>query len=136
MGLEGTWYNELCSTLVITSVSADGVIAGTYTTAVSSSGCAKGQFIVAGCTDIDAEGGSSGNVGFCVSWENDQSQCGSVTSWSGQLVNGQIIAFWLLTIEGEATWQSTLIGQDIFTTTPPTPAQCSARMQTHRKSHP
>ena len=47
MGLEGTWYNELGSTMDITELQS-GTLFGSYSTAVSSSGCAQGEFIVGG----------------------------------------------------------------------------------------
>jgi hypothetical protein len=63
MALVGTWYNELRSQMEITDVS-NGLVTGTYTTAVSGGGCARGTFALTGRTDVDAEGGNSGNIGF------------------------------------------------------------------------
>jgi hypothetical protein len=71
-----------------------------------------------------------------VSWENDQSACNSVTAWSGQLLNGAIVAFWLLTIENEPTWQATNIGSDTFTQNPPTHDQIQAAVSRMRRAHP
>lgn len=135
MAIVGTWYNELGSTLEITDVT-DGLVTGTYTTAVSGSACAQGSFALTGRTDIDAEGGATGNIGFVVSWENAQSTCNSVTAWSGQLLNGQIVAFWLLTIENEPSWQATNIGMDTFTQNAPNTQHAGAATQSMRRSHP
>lgn len=137
MNIEGVWYNELGSTLTIDSVN-DGQITGSYQTAVSS-GCANGSFQVVGQTDTDSGGQY---VGFVVLWKNAQSTCNSGTTWSGQLqgINGSamITAFWLLTMEvdpGEE-WQSTLVGQDVFTQTQPMAAEFAARPKLRRHSHP
>ena len=54
MNLEGTWHTELGSTLVIDRV-RDGGLSGTYKTALSASGSAKGSFEVAGRTDAARE---------------------------------------------------------------------------------
>lgn len=114
MGLEGTWVNELGSTLVIDSVS-NGGLTGSYTTAVSREACAKGSFIVTGRTDVDS-GGTS--LGWCIVWKNEGSWCNSVSSWAGQFDEAEsiIMAFWLLSIQTEegAGWASTNVGVDVF----------------------
>ncbi len=139
IGLVGTWYNELGSTLVINQVQ-DGVLAGSYQTAVSSSGCAQGTFYVAGVTDTDSGGH---NVGFTVSWNNQSSQCALVTAWSGQVLsdnngNAFITAFWLLTEETQAadSWWATHIGQDTFRQTQPGEDEVAQKAKTLRRSHP
>jgi avidin family protein len=115
MGLEGTWYNELGSTLVVTEVSGNTVV-GTYETATG--GCAVGQFEVLGRTDTDSGGQT---VGFSVTWTNAQSRCESTTSWAGEYqdVGGveQLTALWLLVMKTtpRAQWSSTLVGEDVFT---------------------
>ena len=99
MNLEGTWHTELGSTLVIERV-RDGGLSGTYTTALSASGSAKGSFEVAGRTDADSGGEA---VAFSVCWRNEVSDGHSATAWVGraQRVNGRdrIGAMWLLTVE-------------------------------------
>jgi hypothetical protein len=102
MGLEGTWHNELGSTLIIASV-AGGEIRGTYETAVSSTGCAKGAFPLSGRVDPGSQADQP--LGFVVAWVNGQSQCDSATAWSGQYqlvgldppYQEQIFTTWLLT---------------------------------------
>jgi hypothetical protein len=143
MPLDGTWYNELQSTMQL-AVAADGSVSGTYQTAVSGSNCAQGTFPVSG--RARPGGGTKVNVGFAVSWENAQSTCDAVTAWSGEYrtvsVNGvqteMIKTTWLLTIETDQPddWKSTLIGQDVFTRTPPTPQQLQVAKTTKRLSHP
>lgn len=135
MGLEGTWYNELGSTLVIKQV-ADGTLVGTYETAVSD-GCAKGEFALTGRTDVASDGDT---VGFAVTWLNDQSNCNSTTTWAGQYwsIGGQesITTVWLLVMRTspEDQWASTLVGEDIFTREPLS-AERKAEVAT-RKRHP
>ena len=112
--LVGTWKNKLGSTMTINSVSLDGDVRGSYQTAVSASGCAKGNFPLVGRTNLPS-------VGFVVSWTNDLSRCSSVTAWSGQLQKvlgqDQIVTTWLLTAQTVPSnnWQSTTVNQDIFT---------------------
>jgi hypothetical protein len=138
MNLLGNWYNELGSTMTINDVTG-GQIAGSYTTAVSSTGCAQGSFNLLGVTDTDSGGEG---VAFSVCWLNTTSQCASVTAWSGQAqtINGQdqIIAFWLLTVESApaADWYATHVGQDVFTRAQPTKKQIANKSKVLRRSHP
>lgn len=120
--LQGIWYNQLGSTLTINAVQ-QGELTGIYETAVSTSGCAKGAFPLVGRTNTN---GYRQSVGFVVSWTNAQSNCNSVTAWSGQLqnVNGeaQLVTTWLLTVGTDPTnnWQSTYVNKDTFTHKKPT----------------
>ncbi|HEX8072223.1 MAG TPA: avidin/streptavidin family protein [Pyrinomonadaceae bacterium] len=138
MNVEGAWYNELGSMLVITQVS-NGVIWGNYITAVSATGCAQGSFNLVGTTDTDSGGEG---IAFSVCWQNDTSQCASVTAWSGQAqtVDGedQIIAFWLLTVESAPAqdWYATHVGQDIFTRAQPSAEQIASKSKILRRAHP
>lgn len=138
MNLTGNWINELGSTMVIDQV-ANGVITGSYSTAVSSTGCAQGSFTLVGSTDTDSGGEA---VAFSVCWVNSTSQCASVTAWSGQAqtINGedQILVFWLLTVESPAAqdWYATHVGQDVFTRTVPTDEQVASKSKAQRRSHP
>lgn len=134
--LQGTWYNELGSTMILNPLDPTyGTMTGTYTTAVSSSGCARGQFMLAGRTDIWADGQT---VGWAVTWLNSSSKCWSTTSWAGHYDGTRITAFWLLAEQaapGEQ-WASTLIGQDVFTRTAPTEDEVAQVHQAKRHSHP
>ncbi len=113
-GLDGTWTNELGSTLVIDPV-VGGAVTGSYTTAVSDEACAQGEFAVAGRTDVDSGGQS---VAWTVSWTNEQSRCNSVTAWSGQYDpdDDVITTFWLLSRQTppDQDWASTNVGVDEF----------------------
>lgn len=134
MGLEGTWVNELGSTLVIDSVS-NGGLTGSYTTAVSSEACAKGSFVVLGRTDVDT-GGTS--LGWSVAWKNNGSWCYSVSSWAAQFDEAEsiITAFWLLSIQTEEAsgWASTNVGVDYFR--PAGEARAGKTNKSLGRSHP
>jgi hypothetical protein len=135
--LQGTWYNELGSTMVIGQLDpSNQTVTGTYTTAVSSSGCAKGQFLLAGRSDVQAGGQT---IGWAVSWLNTSSKCWSTTSWAGHFDGqGTIMAFWLLAMRADPgeEWASTVIGQDVFTRTQPTEEEIVHALQMKRHSHP
>lgn len=134
MDITGRWYNELGSTLLIQEVQ-NGIVQGLYSTVVSSHGCAEGVFVVSGVTDTDSGGQA---VAFSVAWQNGRCSCKSVTAWSGQIVDDHISAFWLLTQETEPTqnWQSTIIGQDVFTRSQPQPEDIATKQRILRRSHP
>jgi hypothetical protein len=127
MALDGDWYNELKSKMVL-SVTGAG-ITGTYHTAV---GNATGVYDLVG--RIDSKAGSSRGIAFVVSWENTYGNSESVTAWSGEVqVDGQderILTTWLLTMETDPAnnWESTIVGQDVFTRTPPSDADVKARL--------
>jgi hypothetical protein len=135
--LEGTWHNQLGSSMKIGPVAKDGTITGTYTTAVSKEGCAKGDFRLVG--RITPSSGDKGAVvAFVVAWKNaDESDCHSVTAWSGlyEVIDDQerITAFWLHTSGASSTksWNSTIIGEDTFARSKSTVADL-----TKRPSHP
>ncbi|HYP40611.1 MAG TPA: avidin/streptavidin family protein [Chloroflexia bacterium] len=143
ISLLGIWVNELNSTLTIESVQS-GVLSGTYATAVSAGACAQGTFLVSGVTDTDSGGH---NIGFTVSWQNiqqgGQSNCHSVTAWSGQVFNSEsgpcINAFWLLTVESdqEDSWAATHVGLDVFEQVGSRSAEAIAeKAKVVRRSHP
>lgn len=134
MDITGQWYNELGSSLLIQEVQ-NGYVQGIYSTAVSSQGCAQGNFSVFGVTDTDSGGQA---LAFSVVWQNDQSDCKSVTAWSGQVVDGQISAFWLLTQETNSadSWLSTMIGQDVFGRIQPQAEDIAAKQRILRRAHP
>ena len=127
MGLSGIWYNQLGSQMELKI--AKGQISGTYISAV---GVAKGQkYNLVGLTDTDEDPGQR-NIGFVVSWENDNGSLDCVTTWSGEVQEHdgaeRIVTTWLLTVEWSPgqQWKSTLVGQDIFTRHKPTPAPRSS----------
>lgn len=138
MELEGTWHNELGSTMVIDQV-RDGGFTGTYTTAVSPAGSTQGSFQLVGRTDADSGGEA---VAFLVCWQNDTYSRHSVTAWSGQAqtINGQdqIITMWLLTLETspEQDWYATHVGHDVFTREQPTDEEITEKARIKQSSHP
>jgi len=128
MALDGDWYNELKSKMVLTVKGP--AITGKYHTAV---GSATGIYDLVG--RIDSKAGSSRAIAFVVSWENDDGNSEAVTAWSGEVqAEGQdderIITTWLLTVETDPknNWKSTIVGQDVFTRTPPSDAVVKARL--------
>lgn len=137
MPLEGIWYNELGSKMVL---SVNGTsITGTYQTKV---GDAFGLYPLVGGTDT-APIPSGQAVGLVVTWANEQhGSSHSVTSWSGQYQvldsEEMITAFWLLTIEADPDqdWKSTLVGKDLFTRHEPSEAEIARRLKVGPVSHP
>jgi len=138
MNLEGTWHTELGSTMVIDRV-RDGGFGGTYATALSPTGSARGTFEVVGRTDADSGGEA---VAFSVCWQNDLSDRHSATAWVGRArtINGreQISAMWLLTVETspEQDWYATHVGHDVFTRVKPTEEEIAQKARTKHSSHP
>ena len=143
MKLEGTWWNELGSKMEIEIDPADPkTFRGLYHTNVGSAQ-AKSYPLLGRC---DNRGLQSRMVAFVVAWNADPpaaegaSVSPSVTAWSGQLqlVDGSevITTSWLLDrlTAPLDDWESTLIGMDYFTRTPPTRAQIEAAKKFGRAS--
>ena len=137
MSLQGKWYNELGSKMVLKV--AKGVISGTYISAVGPDGVRGVPFPLAGQLDTSVKAGAAqppAAIGFVVIW----SKFGSVTTWSGQVLeNGStILTTWLLTDAACAgkDWQSTEIGQDVFTRIEPSPEEVATLLARWRMSHP
>jgi len=121
MPIDGKWYNELGSWMIL-RLGPDGrSLTGTYHSAV---GQAVQEYSLVG--RVDSAPAKSQGLGWVVAWENDQLDSHSVTTWSGQfrVVNGEefITTTWLLTREGAPAdeWESTLVGKDTFARTAPT----------------
>jgi len=135
MRLDGEWFNELGSKMVLR---VDGPsISGTYHTAV---GNASGEYALVGRADTPRE--TSQSVGFVVSWQNEYQSADSLTAWSGQLqvIDGEemIVTTWLLTIEtapGE-DWKSTMVGRDVFKRNPTPAAKIEKNTRMRAPSHP
>lgn len=138
MNLEGTWHTELGSTLVIDRV-RDGGLSGTYATALSPTGSARGRFEVVGRTDADSGGEA---VAFSVCWRNDVTDRHSATAWVGQAqrIDGRerISAMWLLTVETspEQDWYATHVGHDVFTRVKPTEEEIATKAGMKQMPHP
>ena len=97
------WVNELGSKMT-TSWGADGLITGTYVTAV---GCGAGK--------VRPLSGWWNNTAmtFTVNWQ----ECNSLTSWTGNLTSSgvTIATLWLLALSGPPEWNSINAGADTFT---------------------
>ena len=100
-GTTYTWVNELGSKMT-TSWGTDGLITGTYVTAV---GCGAGT--------VRPLSGWWNNAAmtFTVNWR----ECNSLTSWTGNYSAGTIAALWQLTVSGPPEWNSIIAGADTFT---------------------
>ncbi len=96
-----TWVNELGSKMT-TTWGADGLITGTYVTAV---GCGAG-------TPKPLTGWwNNSAMTFTVNWQ----ECNSLTSWTGNYSAGKIATLWLLALSGPPEWNSINAGADTFT---------------------
>ncbi|MDH6126357.1 avidin/streptavidin family protein [Kitasatospora sp. GP82] len=115
MSIAGDWYNEFGSHMHLTAEPSGG-ISGTYT---SGTGHAVGRYVVTGRYHASGQTGQGAAVGWTVAWHNQQSDAGSVTSWTGQYFENEerILATWLLTRPATAAdvWEATTVGQDVFT---------------------
>lgn len=130
MDIQGVWYNELGSNLV---VKASGqLLAGSYESAVGSS---QGVYQMSGMIDPVQTSGQT--FGMVVVWNNSTSDLQSTTTWCGQLqmINGQetLTTMWLLNQASAPSenWESMLIGQDVFTRNQPSGETAKKAMQKH-----
>src|ERR1700679_3314960 len=110
MSLVGTWNNELGSKMDIDS-DDNGIIIGKYWSNVGENNMI-GPFRLHGLWTTN-EKSEVGSIGFIVVWDSYN----SVTTWSGQLQDGNILTTWLLTkiTDKHENWESTEIGFDVFT---------------------
>ncbi|MEW1909925.1 avidin/streptavidin family protein [Kitasatospora sp. NPDC085895] len=137
MTIAGDWYNEFGSHMRLTDDTSGG-LTGTY---VSGAGHVAGPYELTGRHDAPAGPGRGTAVGWTVAWRNEQGDAGSVTSWSGQYLAGDetILATWLLTRSASAAdvWESTVVGQDVFTRQAPAPEDVERHLRGRRPaSHP
>lgn len=108
--LEGTWRNQLGSTLTL-HVDGLGGLQGTFL-----SGTAHSSIPVAvkGSYDPTCPPRDSTALGFVVDW----TEVHAVTAWSGLYRPGEdtIRATWLMTAATDADreWRSTVLGHDLF----------------------
>ena len=118
--LSGDWYNELGSKMTLTAAD-DGSLTGTYNSAV---GDAEDFYVLAGRFDAAPPTGEGVSIGWAVTFRNDYRNAHSTTAWSGQFFydgSERILTQWLLTSSTTPSdvWQSTNIGHDAFTRSPP-----------------
>ncbi len=97
-----TWVNELGSKMT-TSWGADGLITGTYVTAV---GCGAGTPKPLSCWWNNCA------MTFTVNWQ----ECNSLTAWTGNYnpATTSLATLWLLTVSGPPQWNSIIAGADTF----------------------
>jgi hypothetical protein len=113
-------------------------VRGTYCTAV---GGAKGPYALGG-RRVSAPSRQGEAVGFVVAWTNDEWSSQSATTWSGQyqVVGGAEVLHttWLLTRETDPAedWQSSFVGQDVFTREGPSSEEALTLLRRGPRSHP
>ncbi|MFB7186452.1 avidin/streptavidin family protein [Streptomyces sp. NPDC056230] len=115
-----------------------GTVSGEYVTAV---GHAPGTYLLTGRHDGPTSLGQGVALGWTVAWRNEHGNVGSVTSWSGQFLADpeRILTTWLLTRSAvpAQTWESTAVGQDVFTRQKPTSEDVDRALRSGRPvSHP
>ena len=125
------WHNELGSTMVITTYDPEtGIFGGEYQSLV---GDAKKSYVLTGRRDTEGL-----TMGWTVNWQNKYMNAHSVTTWSGQFSREpSIVTTWLLTTQTspEDSWESTQVGFDVFTLSPPTKESTEQAKLRCRKSH-
>ena len=100
-GTTFVWVNQLGSKMT-TSWGADGLITGTYVSAV---GCGAGTVRpLSGWWNNSA-------MTFTVNWQ----ECNSLTSWTGNYESGTLTTLWQLSVSGPPEWNSIVAGADTFT---------------------
>ena len=132
MAIDGIWYNELGSTMILQLGPNPGQLIGTYQSGVGTAG----QFGLVGSYDT-----ASSTFGFVVTWNNGTVERSSTTTWCGQYFdqgNEVLISTWLLceTTAETQTWESTLVGQDQFGRTMPTAAAIAAKRSIRATAYP
>jgi hypothetical protein len=132
MAIDGTWYNELGSTMTL-EIDEPGELSGTYASGVGTSG----QFDLVSSYDT-----AENTLGFVVTWNNGAVDRASTTTWCGQYFDDAgyetLVTTWLLceTTAETDTWQSTLVGQDQFARTQPTADEIEAKRKLRAPAHP
>ncbi|MFF2204837.1 avidin/streptavidin family protein [Streptomyces sp. NPDC058145] len=136
MSIAGEWYNEFGSRVHL-EVDPEGTVSGHYVTAV---GHAPGTYILTGRHDGPKSPGNAIALGWTVAWRNEHGNVGSVTSWSGQFRADpeRILSTWLLTRSATVeAWESTVVGQDVFTRRQSTSEDVDGALRSGRPvSHP
>jgi hypothetical protein len=128
MGINGEWWNELGSKMVIDPPGNDPrIITGTYHTAVGTA--QQRDYSLGGA--CDAAGGSSQTVGWAVAFDppdpaapgeppNGPTTCAWSGEWQSISIGGKVLEYivtsWYLTAATPQAedWESTLSGKDYF----------------------
>ena len=119
--LNGTWKNELGSTMTLKQVD-DWTLSGEYRTAVSRSGKSLSANFFVGSYQRTLKGyilTLNAQWEYTVKGEVKQ----SCTAWSGQVWNensDQMVCTWILTsaVDPDDAWSSVTTNKDIFTRVP------------------
>jgi hypothetical protein len=129
MDINGNWYNEYGSVAILTA-DGNGGLTGTYQSTV---GDAKGTYPLSGRYLSTEQSGHGIALGWSVSWSNQYQNACSVTAWCGQLFDyfQRMTTTWLLSSETTPLelWQSTLVGQDVFTRVRPSDEDVADRIR-------
>jgi hypothetical protein len=105
---QARWVNNHGSELVIQSIGPDGRLAGTYSSSLHTFPCRNVAFPVVGWVDGD-------RITYTMRAKSGSVDCGSVTSWTGYLHNGQLYAEWSLAYFDTGTNRPTLSrGTDVY----------------------
>ncbi|KIY64377.1 structural origins of high-affinity biotin binding To Streptavidin [Cylindrobasidium torrendii FP15055 ss-10] len=120
--IAGKWHNQLGSTVIFV-LDKDGTLHGKYNSSV---GEAESFYFLTGRYDTAPPDGEGVTLGWTVNYRNEKhGNSHSTATWSGQYFGGAqevIITQWLLTrsTKPQDVWESTNIGNDIFTRVKPT----------------
>lgn len=114
LSIQGTWYNELGSTVIINDIGPIGNFSGEYHTAVETGEDEIPPTPLVGKTSTN---GVNDTFGMTVVWRGGS----SVTSWTGQfhICGGEetLMTTWILASQVETckeNWEAYRIGQDLF----------------------
>jgi hypothetical protein len=107
-----TWTNEHQSILSVDSVTADGLLTGTFTNKAPKSCDINSPQPMTGWIGY-------GSTGIAISFTVIFKGCDSITTWSGQVdpQTGNFTALWLLSLEMPIAWNGITANTDTFTLT-------------------
>ncbi|XP_069482779.1 avidin-like [Ambystoma mexicanum] len=116
--LAGVWENELGSQVAISKVDTDGLLTGSYNTAVSVSGKPVSTSPLSGYQQKSDQNPGGPTFGFTVNWTSTE----TTTAFAGQCFmdqNGKEVlkTMWLLRdrVEGATEdWKATRVGTNVF----------------------
>lgn len=132
MAIDGDWYNEFGSRMRLESAD-DGSLSGEYVSAV---GHVAGDYRLVGRSAGPTGAGHGLALGWTIAWHNDRGSVDSVTCWSGQYLTDpeRILTTWLLSrsADPDQVWETTVVGQDVFTRRPPTDEEVERSLRSGR----
>ena len=95
-GVGTKWVNNAGSELTIDTISAEGLLNGTYVNKAAGYKCQNEPMAVVGWVD-----GSL--LTFAVRWKNKNVACNSITAWTGYYASGKIFTDWDLVYTSSET---------------------------------